>query len=225
MEELVKRIPTGSEGFDKLLRGGLEPKMITQFFGEAGSGKSTLCLVCAVEAIRRGKSVVYIDTEGFSVERFSQIAGADADEFAKRIYVCEPNSFAEQGMMIAESESLLKSGNVGLIVIDSVTALYRVENMQTSEALNMLSKQMINLLGLAKRYDIPALVTNQVFMDVDKGRLKGLGGTHLSHISKAIVKIERFEGYRRAVISKHRSLPEGAYWDFRIVEGGVESVR
>ncbi|MDO5843778.1 MAG: DNA repair and recombination protein RadB [Methanocorpusculum sp.] len=222
MEEVVKKVSTGSSGLDELLGGGLEPKMITQFFGEAGCGKSTLCLVCAVETASRGKGVVYIDTEGFSVERFSQIAGDNTEEYAKQMYIVEPATFAEQGMMISESENLVKSGTASLIILDSATALYRVENMETKDALSMLSQQMMTLLGISKKYDVPVIITNQVFMDIERGRLKGLGGTNLSHISKAIIKIEKHEGFRRAVISKHRSQPEGRIWDFRIAQSGVE---
>ncbi|MBR4987292.1 MAG: DNA repair protein RadB, partial [Methanocorpusculum sp.] len=71
MELPVKR-KTGADGLDALLGGGLETKMITQFVGEAGSGKSTFCLMAAVNTLRAGEGVIYIDTEGFSIERFSQ---------------------------------------------------------------------------------------------------------------------------------------------------------
>lgn len=215
------KISTTVPGFDHLLGGGLEPRMITQFVGEAGSGKSTLCLVAAVAVLRAGGGVVYIDSEGFSVERFSQIAGENTEDFAKRIYIEEPMTFAEQGSMIAGCEALLRAGKVQLIVVDSATALYRLEQMETREALSMLSHQMMVLLALAKRFDLPAVITNQVFMDVDRHRLSGLGGTALAHISKAIIRVEKREGFRRAVVAKHRSRPEGDYWDFVITGDGV----
>lgn len=222
MEEgLTKKISTDVLGFDRLLGGGLEPRMITQFVGEAGSGKSTLCLVSAVAVLRAGGGVVYIDSEGFSVERFSQIAGENTEEFAKRIYIEEPMTFAEQGIMIAGCESLLRAGKVGLIVVDSATALYRLEQMETKEALSMLSHQMMVLLALAKRFDVPVVITNQVFMDLERHKLSGLGGTALAHISKAIVRVEKHDGFRRAVVTKHRSQPEGVSWDFVITGDGV----
>ncbi len=223
--ELPVKLKTGSAGLDDLLGGGLETKMITQFVGEAGSGKSTFCLLAAVNTLRRGGGVVYIDTEGFSIERFSQLAGASVEELAKNIYVFEPATFAEQGLMISEAEKLVKSGMAKLIIVDSATALYRVEQIESKEALSMLSQQMMVLLGIAKRYDIPAVITNQVFMDIDRHRLNGLGGTALSHISKAIVMVEKHEKYRRAVITKHRSQPEGKSWEFVITGDGVASVR
>ncbi len=221
MEDAVKKISTGASGLNELLGGGLEPRMITQFFGEAGSGKSTLCLMAVVSVLRNGGGVVYIDSEGFSIERFSQIAGDSTLEYAKRLYVFEPGTFAEQGLMIAESEKLIKSGNAHMIVLDSATALYRVEQMDTKDALSMLSRQMMVLLGIAKRYDIPVLITNQVFMDIEHHRLSGLGGTALSHISKAIIRVEKYEGFRRAVVFKHRSQAEGNLWEFVITGDGV----
>lgn len=222
MEDAVKKVSTGSDRLDDLLGGGLESRVITQFFGEAGSGKSTLCLMAAVEILRNGGGVAYIDSEGFSIERFSQIAGDSTPEYAKHLYVFEPSTFAEQGLMITECERLIKSGTAGMIVLDSATALYRMEQMNTKDALKMLSHQMMFLLGIAKRYDIPAVITNQVFMDIDHHRLSGLGGTALSHISKAIIRVEKHEGFRRAVIFKHRSQAEGKSWDFILTGTGVK---
>ena len=221
MEDAVIKISTGAAGLDNLLGGGIESRMITQFYGEAGSGKSTLCLMAAVEVLRKGAGVVYIDSEGFSIERFSQIAGDSTNEYAKHLYVFEPSTFAEQGLMISESERLIKSGTAGMIILDSATALYRVEQMNSKDALSMLSRQMMVLLGIAKRYDIPAVITNQVFMDIDHHRLSGLGGTALSHISKAIIRVEKYEGFRRAVVFKHRSQAEGKLWEFVLTGTGV----
>jgi len=221
METPVK-ISTGSRGMDNLLGGGLETKMITQFVGEAGSGKSTFCLLSAVNTLQEGKGVVYIDTEGFSVERFEQIAGDETEELAKYLFIEEPGTFAEQGRLIQDAEKILKAGKASLIVVDSATALYRVEQIDTRDALQQLSQQMAYLLALAKRYDVPAVITNQVFMDIDHHRLNGLGGTALAHISKAIVSIEKLEKCRRATIIKHRSQREGTTYDFTIVNEGVK---
>lgn len=220
MEQSVK-LSTGVAGLDEFLGGGLEPRVITQFYGEGGSGKSTLALLAAVSALSRGCGVIYIDTEGFSAERFCQIAGDKADEYAKSLYVCEPSTFAEQGQMIAESDRILRAGKAGLIILDSATALYRAENTG-KDAMARLSQQMMVLLGIAKRFDIPAVITNQVFMDVNSNRLSGLGGTALFHISKAIVSVEKHTGFRRAVIVKHRSEPEGKAWDFVITGRGID---
>lgn len=221
MIKSTEKLSTGSSSFDVFLGGGLEKKIITQFVGEGGTGKSTLCLCVAVSAISNGLGVIYIDTEGFSTERFCQIAGIHAEEYAKSLYLYEPSTFTEQGDMIAESEKLLSCGKAGLIIVDSATALYRVESNEKT-ALSTLTQQMMYLLGMAKRYEVPALITNQVFMDIDRQKLCGLGGTSLMHISKAIITIEKHVGYRKAVILKHRSIREGKSWQFILTNTGIE---
>ena len=177
--------------------------------------------MAAVTALKAGKGVIYIDTEGFSVERFSQLAGDATDELAKNLFIEEPMTFAEQGQLIEDAEKILKTGRASLIVVDSATALYRVEQIETKDALQQLSEQMSYLLALAKRYGVPAVITNQVFMDIDHHRLNGLGGTSLAHISKAIISIEKHEKFRRATVVKHRSQREGTSYDFTIVNDGV----
>nr|WP_303716324.1 DNA repair and recombination protein RadB [Methanoculleus marisnigri] len=221
------RVSTGSQTLDDLLGGGLERRTITQIYGESASGKSAFCLMAAVASLRAGNSVVYIDTEGFSVERFTQIAGADAAEFADRLYLFEPLDFAQQGTMIADTEGLLKASDhasIGLLVMDSATALYRTELDLGREALRKLLHHMIKLLGLAKKYDIPVLITNQIFMDIERERVSGLGGTALEHLSKAIVRLEKKDSVRRAMLRKHRSRPEGLTFDFLITEDGIRKV-
>jgi DNA repair protein RadB len=64
-----ERLSTGEAAFDDLLGGGLEPRVITQFYGGPASGKSVLCIIAAVSCLRAGKGVIFIDTEGFSIER------------------------------------------------------------------------------------------------------------------------------------------------------------
>jgi DNA repair protein RadB len=84
---------------------------------------------------------------------------------------------------------------------------------------------MIQLLGYSKRYEIPVIITNQVYMDPVKNTYFGLGGTALEHISKAIVRFEKTDstGFRKARLVKHRSQPEGAYFDFEITGDGIRT--
>jgi DNA repair protein RadB len=219
------RKSSGNEAMDQLLGGGLEVRTITQFYGEPASGKSTLCMIAAVTCLRAGHTVVFIDSEGFSIERFRQIAGTDTEKIADRLFLFEPIDFEQQGLMIAEAEKILKTHKPGLLVMDSATALYRNDLERGRDSIQMLTRQMIQLLGYSKRYDIPVIVTNQVYMDTVKNTFLGLGGTALEHISKAIIRLEKTDrlGFRKARLVKHRSQPEGASFEFEIVEDGIRT--
>src|SRR5512136_1078060 len=217
------RRSSGNATLDRLLGGGLEIRTITQFYGEPASGKSTLCMLAAVSCLRAGHTVVFIDSEGFSIERFRQIAGEDTEKIADRLFLFEPIDFEHQGAMIADAEKVLKAQKPGLLIMDSATALYRTDLEKGRDAMQALTRQMIHLLGYAKRYEIPVIVTNQVYMDTSKNTFYGLGGVALEHLSKAIIRVEKTEtpGFRRARLVKHRSRPEGASFLFEIVEEGV----
>jgi DNA repair protein RadB len=216
----------GSAALDQLIGGGLETRTITQFYGEPASGKSTLCIIAAVSCLLAGHKVVFIDSEGFSIERFRQVAGEDTEKIADRLFLFEPIDFEHQGAMIAEAEKVLKTHKPGLLVMDSATALYRTDLEKGRDSIQMLTRQMIQLLGYSKRYDIPVIITNQVYMDTVKNTFFGLGGTALEHISKVIVRLEKTDGpgFRRARLVKHRSQPEGASFDFEIVQDGIRAL-
>jgi DNA repair protein RadB len=219
----TEKLSSGIEALDTLLGGGLEARTITQIYGEPASGKSTLCMIAAISCLRAGQPVVYIDSEGFSIERFRQIAGEDTEKIADLLFLFEPLDFEHQGAMIAEAEKVLKTHKPGLLVMDSATALSRTDLEKGRGALQARTKQMIHLLGSGKRYEIPVIITNQVYMDTTRNTFYGLGGVALEHLSKAIVRLEKAEtpGLRRARLVKHRSRPEGASFLFEIVEEGI----
>jgi len=73
-------LSTGCEAIDDLLGGGLSRGVVTQVYGPPAAGKTNLALSAAVTAAAGGKSVLYIDTEGLSVDRFEQLARARATE-------------------------------------------------------------------------------------------------------------------------------------------------
>ncbi|MDD1706145.1 MAG: DNA repair and recombination protein RadB [Methanoregulaceae archaeon] len=219
-----EKLSTGELAFDNLLGGGLEPRVITQIYGGPASGKSVLCVIASVSCLKSGQGVIFIDTEGFSIERFRQVAGKDAERLAENLYLYEPHDFDQQAIMITAIDRVLSRGGIGLIVVDSATGLYRTTLERGLEAMQKLSKQMVKLLGYAKKYSIPILITNQVYVDVQKNVFVGLGGTALAHISKAVVRIDQVNGHRKATLEKHRSLASGKRFEFDIVESGI-SVR
>jgi DNA repair protein RadB len=224
--------PSGFLAFDELIGGGYTRRMITQFYGEPGCGKSTFCMVAAVSVIAKGRNVVYIDTESFSAERFSQIAGDQAEAFSDRLYLFEPEDFEQQGLMIADAAKILANRDVGLIVLDSATGLYRSDLEYGQQdgvqrhGVQRLNRQIIVLLGFAKRYNIPVLVTNQVYQafsplaSLTKEVFVPLGGTGLAHLSTVVLQISRSDAFRCVTVMKHHARPEGSILEFVITEQG-----
>lgn len=220
----LDRLPSGCQSLDRLLGGGFESGIITQVYGEAGTGKSNIAQQLSIQAVARGFRVIFIDTEGFSPERFRQIAGEGAEQVAGRILIFEPVSLEQQHSSIRDA-SRIAGRDTGLVVLDSATSLYRVllESDDDRAVRRNLFAQMSELQELARRRRIPVLITNQVYTDIETGRLRPLGGTALEHMCKAIVSLEKAgESLRRARLVKHRSLPEGETAEFRLTSKGLE---
>ena len=202
----------------------MEPACVSLLYGEAGSGKTNLCLVITRNITRQGKKVVYLDTEGISLERFKQICGDDYEPLLRSTLFFEANSFDEQEKMVDKAIKLAESNlDVGMIVVDSITLYYRLTSRQQERSeRKSLTSQSLKLLEIAKKRSIPVLITSQVYTDVEKNTFEPLGGHSLMHNAKTIIKLEKMGmGRRRAVIIKHRHLAEGGSAEFRLVESGV----
>ncbi len=211
-----------------MLGGGVESGIVTQLYGASGTGKTNICIQLAVECVRSGNKVVFIDTEGFSAERFKQIAGDDAKKIAGNIIIYEPASFEQQYSAITDIEKLM-SDKIGLIILDSAALFYRLGLTQDdSEEQNVgLRRELVNQIGIlhviARKYSMAVVITNQVFKDVTTGELCPVGGNALEHLSKTIILLEKTGmSKRRATLRKHRSRSEGIYCDFVLTEKGVE---
>src|SRR3989338_10645770 len=131
----MNKLPTGSKILDKLLNGGYESDIITTIYGPSGSGKTNLCILCAINASRLGKKVIYVDTENnFSVERFKQICNAinlDHLKIINNMAFFRPNSFEEQKKTFEKLRDTINN-KVGLVIVDSIAMLYRLEMGKTN---------------------------------------------------------------------------------------------
>jgi len=209
---------------DDLLEGGFEGGAITLLFGEAGSGKTNICLQVASMVASSGKKVIYIDTEGVSLERLKQIAGESYDEVMKNILFFEPHNFDDQEKFVDKAVKLAESSlEVGVMILDSATIHYRLtRNDEEMGVRKSLSPQLAKLLSAARSKDIPIILTSQVYTDIDKGTFEPLGGHVLLHNAKAIIRFDKVgTNTRRAVIIKHRHLEEGRRTEFKITKNGV----
>lgn len=234
--KLPTKVGTGCKSIDELLGGGFESGTVTQLYGEAGSGKTNICLQMAVEYASRGESVIIIDSEGLSTERFVQIAsahlpeGEELERLAARIILCQPQTFEQQTSCIREIDTVIKEkegkSGVGLVLLDSATLFYRlVLDDDRSMHLKGLANQIATLLESARRHDLVVIITNQVYMDVESGELRPVAKFTLEYLSKVIVQLEKVAGVtgkRRATLKKHRSMPEETSCIFFITGRGVE---
>ncbi|QLG51166.2 DNA repair and recombination protein RadB [Natrinema halophilum] len=230
-------IPTGCNPVDELLGGGFERGTVTQLYGPPAAGKTNLALSAAVRTAVDDGTVVYIDTEGVSVDRFQQLLEAavtdgisqetdateDVEAVASRIVIEDALDFEEQAEAVRDAEEFAERAD--LIVLDSATGFYRLERTadgDEGEALRSVTRQVTHLLSLARKYDLAVVLTNQVFADPESDRTKGLGGNTLEHWTGTIVRLERFRGgNRRATLEKHRSKPAGESAQFSITERGL----
>ena len=216
----MKRIPIMCRSIDDLLGGGIENGSVTLLYGEAGTGKTNICLQMAYNVARSGKKVAYIDTEGLSADRIEQIFVDPS--YVKDILVFSAHSFDEQGYGITQAAKQAESEAVSLIIVDSMTMFYRLRS-DDSSVRNELIRQMEILLNAARKNDVAILITSQVYTNIGTGAFEFLGGHAIQHNAKTIIRLEkRGSGKRAAVIVKHRSLPEGRSALYRIVETGIE---
>ncbi len=222
------KVPVQVDCIDQLLGGGFEAGAITEIYGEAGSGKTNMCIQLAKAIIQSGKKVIYIDSEGLSRDRVQQIFGDDYDSMVKELLIFEPYDFEEQDTIVNKAVTLaLKNDDIGLVILDSATGHYRIElakDLEKTERKLFIS-QLSGLLKLCRRRVIPVLLTSQVYTDIDRGVFKPLGGHVLRHNAKVIIQLLRDEdipGRRIAVLMKHRSLAEGERAEFWLTRNGIE---
>lgn len=163
---VLKNIPTGCGAIDKILGGGIPFESVTLIYGDAETGKTTLAMQCAVNCAKQRYKTLFLDCDGtFSARRLSQIASEDFKEVAELIILMKPNNFREQAIAIDQlTEYLTKS--FGLIVVDTVTSLYRAKVAESPEKtfeLNReLNRQMALLAQIAKTKKIAVLTISQV---------------------------------------------------------------
>ncbi|OGJ20026.1 DNA repair and recombination protein RadB [Candidatus Pacearchaeota archaeon RBG_13_36_9] len=236
--EKERKISAGSYDLNQWLYGGYEKDIITTIYGPAGSGKTNFCLLAAVSQAKKGKKVIYMDTEGgFSVERVRQIAGERHKEVLDNVLLLKPTTFKEQQEAFLQLLKELKKGEAGAVIIDGMTMLYRLELAEAKQKeegnvkeINAeLAKQMRILAEIARKQEIAVIVTNQVygeflseeeFKSGKERKMMMVGGDILKYWSKCIIELENNRGKRKAILRKHRSLPEKEL-SFEIVGEGI----
>ncbi len=231
-----EKISTGAKFFNDYLEGGYEKNVVTTIYGPSGSGKTNLCLLAAVKVAETGKKVIIIDTEGgIAVERIKQLS--DKWQYVlDQIIFFQPLNFKEQQEIFEGLKELInKDIDIGLIVVDSISMLYRLELGKSEgvfETNSSLARQIASLVEISRSKSIPVLMTNQVYADFsEKDKVKMVGGDLLKYGSKCLIELLRKDYHpdgqtqeRTLVLRKHRYLPAGEKLDFKIVGLGIEEV-
>ncbi|MEM4733087.1 MAG: ATPase domain-containing protein [Candidatus Bathyarchaeia archaeon] len=162
----MKRISTGSRCLDRHLNGGISSESVTLIYGEPETGKTTLAMQCAVNCAKQGLKILFIDCDNtFSAERLSQVSAGKFAEIAALIILMRPDGFREQAAVIDRLPDYTAK-NFGLVVIDTVTSLYRAEIAEASgKAFDLnreLNRQLAVLAQTAKTQKLSILITSQV---------------------------------------------------------------
>ncbi len=235
--QCVGRVTTGSSNLDKLLGGGIETDGVTEVFGEFGSGKSQLAHQVVVnvqlplEQGGLGGGAIFVDTENtFRPERVAQMAtalGLDPREVLERICVARAHTTDHQMLLVERADRLVEKHKARVLVVDSVTALFRAEYCgrgMLAERQQKLGKHLAALHRVAELYDVAVLVTNQVQARPDVlfgDPTRPIGGHVLGHAMTARIYLRKArENLRIAKLVDHPCLPPESA-TFRITEAGV----
>jgi len=159
----VDTIPTGAISLDLALGvGGLPRGRISEIYGPESSGKTTICQHIIAEAQRRGGVAAFIDVEHALDSAYAAATGVNVDE----LLVSQPDT-GEQALEIAET--LIRSGGVDIVVVDSVAALVpraEIEGEMGDSFVGiqarLMSQALRKLTGAVARSNTTLLFTNQL---------------------------------------------------------------
>lgn len=200
---------------DKFLEGGFEKGIVTTIYGSPGSGKTNICILTAINNAKENKKIIYIDSEsGFSAKRAEQILGLNDEQKLKEtlsnITLIKPKTFNDQTKLIMYLDIYLKDNDIDAIIIDSISMLYRLEksDFDTLNANKDLSKQINLLNNIAEKFNIPIIITNQVYSLFNQTEKKIVGGDIINYSSKCLIQLDKENDYRKIKLIKHRHIQE-----------------
>ncbi len=159
----IDSIPTGSIALDLALGvGGIPRGRMTEVFGPESSGKTTLCQHVIAEAQRKGGVAAFIDVEHALDPGYARACGVNVDE----LLVSQPDT-GEQALEI--TETLIRSGGVDIVVLDSVAALVpraEIEGEMGDSFVGiqarLMSQALRKLTGAVSRSNTALVFTNQL---------------------------------------------------------------
>lgn len=163
----INAIPTGSIGLDAALGvGGMPRGRIVEIFGPESSGKTTLALHVVAEAQKREGICAYIDAEHAMDPEYAKKIGVKIDE----LLISQPDT-GEQALEIVES--LVRSGKMDVVVIDSVAALTPKDEIEgemgahhVGKQARLMSQALRKLTAIVARSKTIVIFINQIRMQI-----------------------------------------------------------
>jgi recombination protein RecA len=163
----METISTGSLGLDLALGvGGLPKGRVVEIYGPESSGKTTLTLHAIAECQKAGGVCAFIDAEHALDTIYARNLGVDIDN----LLVSQPD-YGEQALEILET--VIRSGAVDLVVIDSVAALTPkveidgdMDDMQVGVQARLMSKALRKITGLLSKMNTTVIFINQIRMKI-----------------------------------------------------------
>lgn len=189
-------LSSGSLLIDKVLGGGIGYGRITEIYGAESSGKTTLCLQFAAQCQKAGGRVAYVDVENAVDIGYAKHLGVNVED----LIFTQPNS-GEQALEIVDM--LVKSGEVNLIVVDSVAALVpqaeldgEMGDVTIGLQARMMSKAMRKLTGALNEKNCAIIFINQIREKISTGFSMGdptttTGGRALKFFASQRIELKK----------------------------------
>ena len=197
----VNCISTGSLQLDRILGGGIAYSRIAEIYGVEGAGKTSLCLQVVAQCQKNGGTVAYIDVENAVDLLYARTLGVDVS----KLIFSQPSS-AEQALDIVDA--LVKSGEVNLIVVDSVAALAPQAELD-GEMGDATIGLMRRLMGKALRKITASVNQNKcavVFINQLRSNIGGYGNPDTTPGGRAL----KYAASQRIEMRKTTAIKEGA---------------
>lgn len=197
----IDTIPTGSIGLDEALGvGGIPRGRIIEIYGPESSGKTTLTLHIIAEAQKAGGVCAFIDAEHALDPIYAKNIGVKTDS----LLISQPDT-GEQALEIVDS--LVRSGNISVVVVDSVAALTPKDEIEgdmgahhVGKQARLMSQALRKLTGLVAKSKTTVIFINQIRMKI--GVMFGspettTGGKALKFYSSVRIDIRRIASIKK----------------------------